>query len=307
MHRSTSTSSIATEESAVAWADRSERPTSPTYRRTTRCFRQALVAAVEAALRVEREPQGALHDFRRGVRDARAVLAACKSLLPTEGFLELQATLRAVTRATGAMRDRDALPEVLASLPVAMGTAEARAALESRLLVDRFASRQPRQRARRLAVAAAKVTPLADRFDELLPREFTPVQLRAGWQRLAKRARKAAKAAARTPDAVPTVHTARKRLRQLGAALRLLAKRDTRAARRASRLARLAAKLGETLDCARLAEVAQRSALHDPTVLADGAAVELAATLERRSGARRVKLLQATRRMLARRRWKSRA
>ncbi len=302
MHRSSSVSSFGTEEPAIAWADPGLRPASPTYLKATRVFRQALTAAVEAALRVEREPQQALHDFRRRVRDARAVVAACTLALPTADRLELVATLRAVTRATGAMRDRDALPQALAALPVDPELAEARAAFESRLLVERVAQRQPRQRARRLAVAAAKVSALPDRFEQLLPRDLASAVLRAGWQRLAKRARKSVKVAGRDADATVAVHAARKRLRVLAGALTLLTKSGTRAARRAPRLARLASKLGETLDYSRLEEAARRETLSETLPAAN----ELLLALEQRGRGRRRKLLDQARHALARRRWKSR-
>jgi len=302
MHRSGCAAVPVVEGTPFVAAPPSARPPSATWRRVTTLFAAAIDSALEAATRVERDPQEALHSFRRQVRRARALVAACHDQLPAAGRLELHWTLRRVTRATGAMRDHDALPEALAKLPFDEKTAEARAHLESRLVQSRLRSRSPLKRARRLAVAAAKVGRLPALFESLLPITVDAAALSEGWRRLATRARKAVRAARAQSDDTAAVHEARKRLRTLANAMEQLAPDGSRAAKRAPRYARLASKFGATLDDERLARHARR------TGLADGAAGQrLVARLERRVASRRERLLLDARRALSRRRIKSAA
>lgn len=300
MYRSASTALSATEVVSTAGFDRAIAPAGATWRRVQAAFGVAINAALEAALRIERDPQAALHEFRRAIRHARAIVAACHALLAPQGRLELNATLRQVTRMTGAMRDRDALPAALAELPVEGAAAEARASLEARLLVERLRARQPLLRLRKLAVAAAKLSLLPARLETLLPPRVSTVDLGKGLKRLAKRAHKAVRSARLDPVEVEPAHAARKRLRTLANALSLLAKERTRTGKPARRAAKLSRRLGATLDYQRLAK---RAGIGVQGAMQAGSG-ELLALLEREAIARRPRLLARADRLLARGRLK---
>ncbi len=300
MHRSPSVISSESELPLIAAAGPSIDRRSATHRSVARAFEAAINEALEQAARVELDPGDALHQFRRAVRRARAVIEAVAHQLPPASRLELLSVLRAVIRATGAMRDRDALPVMLAELPHSEVTAEARATLEARLLGARLAQRQPLQRARRLAVAAAKLTLLPQALEAALCPRLPSTAIHDGWLVLARRARKATRAALLASENSAIVHRARKRLRLLAQSLLALSPRGSSAARRGRRFAELSTRLGATLDYGLLVELAR----------ADGAAVrsrsghELVGQLERHAFGRRPKLLKRARRSLARRRWK---
>lgn len=95
----------------------------------------ALVAALERILgyacdqqaRLERQPVKAVHEYRKSIRRARALLR----LIRGKGWRELDHALRDVVRATSVLRDRDVLLDNLAALPdTGCDLAPLRAAIE---------------------------------------------------------------------------------------------------------------------------------------------------------------------------------
>lgn len=301
MHRSDTTASPAAEVVPALPAPPERARGSATARRVRRAFADAIDIALAAAVGIERTPQESLRTFRRAVRHARAIVVTCRRHLPAAVRLELVTTLRAVTRATGAMRDRDALPEALAALPALPAAAEARARLESVLLAERLRVRRPQHRTRRLAVAAAKLAALVERFERGLPARLQVADVEQGWKRLARKARAAVRSARRDPSDLTQTHVARKRLRTLASALLALGGERGRAAKRAQRLARLVTELGRTLDCQRLDRRARRGGL----ARAAPGRSELLDQLADAALARRPRLLKRAARHVARRRWKT--
>jgi len=229
-------------------------------------------------------------------------VATAAPLLAAAERLEFAAALSSAIRDTGAMRDRDVLPSALAALPVRPGTEEARVALETALVVDRARRRRPLQRVRRLAVAAARIGLLPARFAQALSADVDGLALARGIERLARRARRAVRAALRRPDDVRVAHSARKRVRLLAAAVAELFGGAGRTARRGRRLASLSSEIGETLDLERLSDFARAPG----RALPGRARRRLLAQVRRRLAGRRPKLLRRALRMLKRRRWKAR-
>ena len=255
-------------------------------RRIATAFEAAIADALEAAVHVDRDPIGAVHDFRRAARRARAILAAVAPRIAAGERTALDAMLRGSIRAIGALRDRDVLPVALADLPFRRGTGDVRAALEAELLSERFAAARPRLRQRRLAVAAARLTLLPERLATALPRPFSATDLAAGLERLARRARKSARLAVKRPDSTELAHRARRRLRACGQAQVALAPKEKRPAGR--ELLTLSTRLGAALDLALLAEfVRGHQGGGDETAKA-----RLLDQIERRSRRRRTKLLR---------------
>jgi hypothetical protein len=265
-------------------------------------FTTALDDAVAAAITIEVRPQQSLKAFRKAVRQARALLIAVRGLLPAPVRHDLVATLRAVTRDTGAMRDRDALPAALAELPRAPEAVDARAGLEARLLADRIAGRRPLLRVRRLAVAATKLAPLSARFVAALPPRLPSGAVARGLKRMARKARRAVRAAERTPHELAAAHVARKRLRSLAAAAPLVPSIG-RSIPQVARLAELVRVLGGMLDHQRLLLRIQVKGEGSPH--GDRAAVHRLATQLAEAAFRgRVELLREARRLVRRRHWK---
>src|SRR5262245_13568872 len=135
-------------------------------------FSSSVERALDAIVAVDHDPVAAVHELRRGVRSARAILRVVEPCLPRACALETHASLRTAIRETGTMRDRDVLPAALALLPARPGTTEARAEVEALLLSGRASARRNGARARRLAVLGARLSLLVDRFAEFVPEDF---------------------------------------------------------------------------------------------------------------------------------------
>jgi hypothetical protein len=272
---------------------------SSAHARTCAAFEAAIGAALDAATRVDQDPVESVHEFRRSARRARAIVAALRDELPGPARREMTATLRAAIRDTGALRDRDVLPETLSTLPVRRGTEEARATLEGELLQRRVDERRPRSRARLLAVAAARLAPLPERFAATLPPELDDDAIGEGVERLARRARKAVRAALAHPHRMVVAHEARKRMRQLAAAHDALIGDAAATRDRADRLARLSKAFGATLDLEVLAEFARRR----ERVAAGEGSGRLLGQLEKEPRQHRPELLERAAKLLRRRHW----
>lgn len=262
MHRAAGINGGGTEQetrstATEAGGGRSSSRESEAHRRVCAAFEQAVADALEQAAAVDADPERAVHEFRRATRRARAAFALVRRSLPTTTRIEIAAALRSVLRDTSVLRDRDVLPAALARLEPRRGTEEARAQVASQLLADRIRARRPRSRARVLAVAAARLGLLPDRFAIDLPASLSFADLDEGLARLARRARRAVRSARKQPESHEHSHEARKRVRLLAMALSGLPGEVSAAGRAARRLARLSAQLGETLDLELLAQFAR--------------------------------------------------
>jgi CHAD domain-containing protein len=272
---------------------------SSTHRRVCAVFEAAIAAAFDAAATVDRDPIESVHEFRRQARRARAILAALVKALPAGARREMNATLKSTIRETGDLRDRDVLPETLSDLPVEQGTEEARATLEGALLARRARERRPLSRARRLAVASARLAPLPDRLESTLPPDLGDESLFEGVARLARRARKAVRGAGERPHDVQLAHAARKRIRQLTASHEALLGDGAATARRAARLSRWSKAFGATLDLEMLAAFAR-----DHGGPGGEESERLLGQLQRGPRRLRPALLEVAGKLLRRRHWK---
>ncbi len=305
MHRSSGAAPADAAHGGAAKLDHAAPPSSPARRRVIAAFEAAIDDALAAAARVESDPIRSVHAFRRAARRAHAILAVVASEVSTPARLEIGSALRSAIRDTSTMRDRDVLPSTLASLPLRHGTEEARAELEAALLAGRARKRRPLSRVRRLAVAAARLGLLPERFDAALAAELEAIAIGEGVARLARRARSAVKSALDDDggrDAIVAAHRARKRVRRLAASIDALLGAGSRMARRARELARLSMRIGKTLDLERLASFARARARG--TVQDDAAHARLLEQLDRRPRRRRLDLFTRAARLLERRRWK---
>jgi CHAD domain-containing protein len=79
-------------------------------------FQATADAAREAAAAVDKNPTSAVHEYRKALRRARAVLALVASALPRSERRALLAALREARRALGTARDQAVVPETLSAL-----------------------------------------------------------------------------------------------------------------------------------------------------------------------------------------------
>jgi CHAD domain-containing protein len=291
--------SIAARESRLPAFARDFVPRSPAATAIVTAFTASIERALDAIVVVDRDPVAAVHELRRGVRSARAILRVVEPRLTRTNALEIHASLRTAIRETGTMRDRDVLPAALALIPAKPGTSEARAEVEAMLLSGRASARKHGARARRLAVLGARLSLLVDRFADLLPENFSREELIAGLRRLARRARRSVRCALQATDDLAAAHGARKRVRELAVALQRLGAGSLRMRRRATKFARLSTKIGATLDLELLRSFVRT---HSEGLDEDSAA-RLLEQLKQNGAQRRPRLLRRARRWLAAPRW----
>jgi CHAD domain-containing protein len=273
---------------------------SPASRTVVSAFSAAIDRALDAIVTVDRDPVAAVHELRRAVRTARAILRVVEATFPRTAALELRAALGSAIRETATMRDLDVLPSALAALPPRRETNEARAEVEALLLTGRAAARKRRGRARRLAVLGARLSLLAERFADLLPDGLERRHLSDGFARLARRGQRAVRGALRSTGDLSSQHLARKRVRDLAIALHALGGSNARVRRRAAKLARLSTKFGATLDL----ELLRVFVRENVNGLHGDSAERLLEQLKQKSARRRPRLLKRARRWLAPKRWK---
>ncbi len=192
----------------------------------------------------------AVHEFRKSVRRARAVIRLLRPLIDEPEYAFLEQELRGALGAASGLRDADVLLGTLRAHPVRPGSPEAAAArAAAKALEARVAALRAGPPASVvLAEGAARLAPLPDALGAALPRALTPKDVARGLARLFRRAEKALRDARR--DACDeTIHDWRKRVKELRYALELLDGLRPGARSAAHRAAaRLAEKLGEITD-----------------------------------------------------------
>ncbi len=165
----------------------------------------------------------AVHEFRKSVRRARAVIRLLRPLIDEPEYAFLEQELRGALGAASGLRDADVLLGTLRAHPVRPGSPEAAAArAAAKALEARVAALRAGPPASVvLAEGAARLAPLPDALGAALPRALTPKDVARGLARLFRRAEKALRDARR--DACDeTIHDWRKRVKELRYALELL-------------------------------------------------------------------------------------
>jgi CHAD domain-containing protein len=217
-------------------------------------FSGTLRYARAVARRAEVDPEESVHEFRKSIRRARAVVALLRPALGARSAAGLARELKRAFAETGAFRDADVL---LATLRLVAVDDPALPAIEEAL---------GRERARDGSVAAALeagsriLRPLADALRVTLPESFSMDDLARGLSRSVRRVQETLTRAAESGrDA--DFHEWRKRVKELRYQLEMLASSGSAALKhREKALAALAEELGETTDLILLdAAMAQRS------------------------------------------------
>jgi CHAD domain-containing protein len=185
----------------------------------------------------------AVHEFRKSVRRARALLALCEDLLPPRDRRQLGKLLRNAMRPTSRLRDQDVMPEVLDALKVSDDLKSAVKSVQAELTHRSAAEEEVREALRtgRACVEEAEAI-----FKRSLADPVDWDDMESGIRQSYTRARRALKQAIKTGES-DHVHDWRKRTKELGYQVELLGRGDYAVTRR-KQFAKLATSLGEITD-----------------------------------------------------------
>ncbi len=204
----------------------------------------AIIATARGTVRhVALEPEEALHDFRKSVRRARALVSLLRPALGRTAAAGLSGELRAAFRATGALRDADIL---IATLRSVASDDPSRPIVERALAQEQ--SRDGARAAEALAAGSRVLRPLPDVLRVTLPQAFSMDDLARGLARSSRRVR-ATLAEAVEAGTSAAFHEWRKRVKELRYQIELLASSGSAALKRREKaLASLAEELGKVTD-----------------------------------------------------------
>jgi CHAD domain-containing protein len=211
-------------------------------------LRDALAAAFRDVLRHAAAVRGprALHEQRRSVRRARALLRLCRPLLDDRVHAALRRTLRDCHAETSPLRDAEALASALRAVR-GVPAVRAEAAVVRLALLARQRSATPPARVHEVLARQADVlAALPDFFARALAPGIAGPDLLASLRGSFRRARRAAARAAKTRRGAD-LHAWRKRVKELRYQLELVGAGKAR-----RRAARLADALGEVAAALRL-------------------------------------------------------
>ena len=207
-------------------------------------FAGAIAYAQAMAEAAGRDPVHAVHEYRKAVRRARAVVRLARPIVPRRTFKALNQELRQAVAASSAARDTEVLEAALEHLPGRSSDPARRAAREA--IRAEQGSTQGEQGV--LRHGAWMLNGLPARFFESLPRDVCWLDLETGLRGSYRRARKARAEAGRTGD-FAAIHDFRKRVKELRYQLELLdAAAELASKRGPQQLARLAQRLGTVTD-----------------------------------------------------------
>lgn len=180
-------------------------------------FQAAADAAREAAGSVDRSVTNAVHEYRKALRRARAVLSLVSRALPRAERKAVNDALREARRALGVARDHAVAPEAITVLP--LGEIERHTA--DAILHAAGEAMPPTAEIRQLlAEGAARTAAQVEALEAALPQTVAWSAVEAGVRRTYGEARRARKNAKRSRRAF---HSWRRRSKELGYQLDLLA------------------------------------------------------------------------------------
>ena len=180
-------------------------------------FQATADAAREAAASVDKNPTNAVHEYRKALRRARAVVALVAHALPRSERRAVQRALREARRALGAVRDQAVAPEMMAGLEldeVDRGTASSIVSTAGESVPETAEVKQL------LAEGAARAAAQVEALEASLPRTLAWWTVQRGVRDTYDAARRARKAAKRSKRAF---HAWRRRSKELTYQLELLA------------------------------------------------------------------------------------
>jgi CHAD domain-containing protein len=219
-------------------------------------FGRVLAAARRFARASAEDSASSVHEYRKSIRRARAVVALLRPALGPRAERGLRRRLREAFEVTGAFRDADVLQTTLSALPPVPEDDLARHAIAVSFELDQRRSRRDASEA--LARGLASVAALPAVLDVCLDPAFSAHDLERGLLRLRRRERRALEQA-RKSRGVQDFHEWRKRLKELRYAIELVASSGARELQeREKKLGNLARDLGSVTDLTVLAREIER-------------------------------------------------
>jgi CHAD domain-containing protein len=206
-------------------------------------FARILSHARSCTRRAAEEPEESVHEFRKSVRRARALVSLVRPSLGKGAALGIAAELRRAFAETGPLRDADILLATLRSVPV---EDPHRAAVEETLERERLLDGASAAAA--LNTGSRILQPLPGALRVTLPRDFAMDDLARGIARGYRRSQDALQRAAETRLLID-LHEWRKRVKELRYEIELLASSGSSESRdREKKLSALAEDLGRVTD-----------------------------------------------------------
>ncbi|MGH9368887.1 MAG: CHAD domain-containing protein, partial [Thermoanaerobaculia bacterium] len=220
-------------------------------------FARILAAARRAARSARQDPVAAVHEYRKSLRRARAVVSLLRASLGKEAAAGLARQLRGAFAVTGSFRDADILLATLRRLPPVPEDDPARHAIEAALELEQRRTRG--ETSETLAQALRLLAALPAVLDVTLDPEFSAHDLERGLFRSRRRERQALERA-RESGSDEDLHEWRKRVKELRYQVELLASTGSRELKKREKaLGQLAQELGDVTDAIVLArEIARR-------------------------------------------------
>lgn len=199
-------------------------PDQPLRQATIDAFGGILSYAVQMAHSAQKDPERAVHEYRKAIRRARAILRLLQGELGQD-YKELNGQLRELVQRTSRLRDLDVLAQTLEGLEAPKKPKEARdrAALEALIIAAR-AKRQDVDVAALLRDHTDTLQTMRFDLTQAMPDEYTWEGLSLGLAATYKRARRALGAAKHSGDD-EDIHDLRKRVKELRYQLELLSSR----------------------------------------------------------------------------------
>lgn len=180
-------------------------------------FKAAADAARQAAASVDESATTAVHEYRKALRRARAVLSLVADALPRNEHKAVLRALRDARRAVGTARDHAVAPDTVSLL--SLGEDE-RQTLDAVLRTSNEATPPLSEIRQLLAEGAARTAAQVEALEAALPGTLSWPTIARGVRDVYKRARRARKDAKRSKRAF---HTWRRRTKELTYQLDLLA------------------------------------------------------------------------------------
>jgi CHAD domain-containing protein len=219
-------------------------------------FTRILGAARRCAKAAENDPVGAVHEYRKSIRRARALVSLLRPALGKTAASGLRSELRRAFGETGPLRDADILLASLRSVPAEDSEREP---IEAALERERAGRPGAAETADLLRRGGRILSSLPSALRVMLPASFSVSDLERGLARSDRRTRKALKTATASGDTAD-FHEWRKRAKELRYQIELLASTGSRELKKREKaLGNLAQELGEVTDLIVLrAEIARR-------------------------------------------------
>ena len=193
------------------------------------------------------DPAVALHEYRKSVRRARALLRLLEGVVGVDAYEQLTTTLREVHRASSALRDRQVVLDVMQGAGPRMSDSAEVVAASLGAAMRGQAAPSAAEVAEVIEAGSARFAPLADLLAGAMPPKVRWDAVADGLARTFRRARRRLHEVERQGDD-ESLHALRKRAKELNYQVELFAELGGRARKQRKQLAELCDELGQLAD-----------------------------------------------------------